>query len=376
MRCAMSQSYRGRRPYTTLVTARPIATRPRLSVAAALGAAALFGLSVPAGKALLTVTDPWLLAGLLYLGSGVSLGACRLAQRFLLGGRVGEARLGRSEWPWLAAAIFTGGVIAPVLLMFGLSRAAAAEAALMLNLEGVLTAVVAWVVFREHVNRRIAGGMVAIAAGAMVLAWNPTEAVRLSGGAVLIAGACLGWAIDNNLTRKVSASDPLQIAAMKGLVAGGVNIGIALSLGASIPSPTTVGLAALLGLLSYGVSLILFVLALRDLGAGRTSAYFSTAPFVGAFIGVLLLGEPVTGRLGVAAGLMMIGVWLHVSERHEHEHSHELLEHEHRHEHDAHHRHGHDSSAPPGEPHSHRHVHERLLHSHPHYPDIHHRHGH
>ena len=358
------------------MTATRIATRPRLSIAAALGAAALFGLSVPAGKALLTVTDPWLLAGLLYLGSGVSLGACRLAQRFLLGGRVGEARLGRSEWPWLGAAIFTGGVIAPVLLMFGLSRAAAAEAALMLNLEGVLTAVVAWVVFREHVNRRIAGGMVAIAAGAMVLAWNPTEAMRLSGGAVLIAGACLGWAIDNNLTRKVSASDPLQIAAMKGLVAGGVNIGIALSLGASIPNPTTVGLAALLGLLSYGVSLILFVLALRDLGAGRTSAYFSTAPFVGALIGVLLLGEPVTGRLGVAAGLMMIGVWLHVSERHEHEHPHELLEHEHRHEHDEHHRHGHDSSAPPGEPHSHRHVHERLLHSHPHYPDIHHRHGH
>ena len=358
------------------MTTTRIATRPRLSIAAALGAAALFGLSVPAGKALLTVTDPWLLAGLLYLGSGVSLGAYRLAQRFLLGGRAGEARLGRSEWPWLAAAIVTGGVIAPVLLMFGLSRAAAAEAALMLNLEGVLTAVVAWVVFREHVNRRIAGGMVAIAAGAMVLAWNPTEAVRLSGGAVLIAGACLGWAIDNNLTRKVSASDPLQIAAMKGLVAGGVNIGIALSLGASIPNPTTVGLAALLGLLSYGVSLILFVLALRDLGAGRTSAYFSTAPFVGALIGVLLLGEPVTGRLGVAAGLMMMGVWLHVSERHEHEHVHELLEHEHRHEHDAHHRHGHDSSAPPGEPHSHRHVHERLLHSHPHYPDIHHRHGH
>src|SRR5438105_14207768 len=143
----------------------------------------------------------------------------------------------------------------------------------------------------------MAGGMAAMAAGAMVLECSATEAARLSGGAVLIAGACLGWAIDNNLTRKVSASDPLQIAAMKGLVAGGVNIGIALSLGASIPSPAMVGLAALLGLLSYGVSLILFVLALRNLGAGRTSAYFSTAPFVGALIGV------------VAAGLMMIGVW-------------------------------------------------------------------
>jgi drug/metabolite transporter (DMT)-like permease len=294
----------------------------------------------------------------------------------LLGGHAVEARLGRTEWPWLAAAIFTGGVIAPVLLMFGLSRAAAAEAALMLNLEGVFTAVVAWVVFREHVDRRIAGGMVAIAAGAMVLAWNPAQSVRLSGGAMLVAGACLGWAIDNNLTRKVSASDPLQIAAIKGLVAGGVNIGVALSLGTSIPSPRILGLAALLGLVSYGVSLVLFVLALRDLGAGRTSAYFSTAPFVGALIGVVLLGEPVTVRLGVAAGLMMIGVWLHVSERHEHEHLHEPLEHEHRHQHDEHHRHEHDSSAPPGEPHSHRHVHAILRHRHPHYPDIHHRHGH
>jgi drug/metabolite transporter (DMT)-like permease len=345
-------------------------------VAAALGAAALFGLSVPAGKALLSVTDPWLLAGLLYLGSGLSLGTYRLAQRFLFGRHTGEARLGRTEWPWLAAAIFTGGVIAPVFLMLGLSRVSAAEAALLLNLEGVFTAVVAWVVFREHVDRRIAAGMVAIAAGSMVLAWNPGDAVRLSGGAVLVASACLGWALDNNLTRKVSTSDPVHIAATKGLVAGGVNIGVALMLGASIPGPTMIGLAVLLGLLSYGVSLVLFVRALRDLGAGRTSAYFSTAPFVGALIGIVLLGEPVTLRLGVAAALMMIGVWLHVSEVHEHEHVHEALEHEHRHSHDEHHRHEHDASAPAGEPHSHRHIHERLLHSHPHYPDIHHRHGH
>src|SRR5712664_2826706 len=174
----------------------------RLSVACALGAAALFGASAPAGKALLAVTDPWLLAGLLYLGSGVSLGAFRLVRRLRSRWHAREAPLGRNDWPWLGAAIFTGGVIAPVLLMFGLSRTSAAEASLLLNLEGVFTAVVAWVVFREHVDRRIAAGMVAIAAGAMVLAWNPTEAVRLSGGAVLIAGACLGWAIDNNLTRK------------------------------------------------------------------------------------------------------------------------------------------------------------------------------
>ena len=348
----------------------------RLSVAFALGAAALFGLSAPAGKALLAATDPWLLAGLLYLGSGVSLGVFRLARRLRSPSNAREAPLGRRDWPWLGGAILTGGVIAPVLLMFGLSRASATEASLLLNLEGVFTAVVAWLVFREHVDRRIAGGMVAISAGAMVLAWDPGQGVRVSGGALLVAGACLGWAIDNNLTRKVSASDPLQIASVKGLVAGSVNIAIALGLGASLPSGATVLLAGMLGLVSYGVSLALFVLALRGLGAGRTSAYFSTAPFVGAIIGVIVLGEPLTLRLGLAAVLMMLGVWLHVSEHHAHEHVHERMEHEHRHDHDAHHRHHHDASAPPEEPHSHRHTHEPVRHSHPHYPDIHHRHGH
>ena len=344
--------------------------RDRLSVAFALGAAALFGLSAPAGKALLAVTDPWLLAGLLYLGSGLSLGAYRVATAVRSGPNAREAALGRHDWPWLAAAILTGGVIAPVLLMFGLSLVSAAEASLLLNLEGVFTAVVAWVVFREHVDARIAGGMVAISLGAMVLAWDPAEAVKLN------AGACLGWAIDNNLTRKVSASDPLQIASVKGLVAGTVNVVIAIALGASTPGVATVFLAAVLGLVSYGVSLVLFVLALRGLGAGRSSAYFSTAPFVGAVIGVVVLGEMITARLALAAALMIIGVWLHVSERHEHEHLHEPMEHEHRHKHDEHHQHAHDASAPPGEPHSHRHTHEARRHRHPHYPDIHHRHGH
>ena len=352
------------------------ARKGRLSVGFALGAAALFGLSAPAGKALLAVTDPWLLAGLLYLGSGLALGAYRAVRGFRSRSNAREALLGRQDWPWLGAAILTGGVIAPVLLMFGLSQVSAAEASLLLNLEGVFTAVVAWVVFREHVDGRIAGGMIAIALGAMVLAWDPRQTVKLSAGALLVAGACLGWAIDNNLTRKVSASDPLQIASVKGLVAGGVNIAIALGLGASLPGLETVLLAALLGLVSYGVSLVLFVLALRGLGAGRTSAYFSTAPFVGAVIGVIVLGDPITPRLGLAAAFMMVGVWLHVTERHEHEHVHERMEHEHRHEHDEHHRHGHDASAPSREPHSHRHVHDPVRHRHPHYPDIHHRHGH
>jgi drug/metabolite transporter (DMT)-like permease len=347
-----------------------------LSVAFALGAAALFGLSAPAGKALLAVTDPRLLAGLLYLGSGVSLGAYLAARGLRRPSNVREATLSRHDWPWLGGATLTGGVIAPVLLMFGLSRVSAAETSLLLNLEGVFTAVVAWVVFREHVDARIAGGMVAISLGAVLLAWDPGQPLKLSAGVLLVAAASLGWAVDNNLTRKVSASDPLQIAAAKGLVAGAVNVIIAFGLGASVPRVETVLLAALLGLVSYGVSLALFVLALRGLGSGRTSAYFSTAPFVGAAIGVIVLGEPIAPRLGLAAALMLLGVWLHVSERHEHEHIHQRLEHEHRHEHDEHHHHNHDASAPPGQPHSHRHTHEALRHRHPHYPDLHHRHGH
>lgn len=343
----------------------------RFAVAFALSAAALFGLSAPASKVLLAVTDPWLLAGLLYLGSGLSIGAYRQ-----LRSQPAEAPLARRDSPWLVAAILTGGVIAPVLLMFGLARVSAAEGSLLLNLEGVFTAVVAWVVFKEHVDRRIAGGMVAIAAGAMLLAWEPGQGINLSGGAVLVAGACLGWAIDNNLTRKVSASDPLQIASLKGLAAGEVNIVIAIARGAPLPGAGTVLAAASLGVVSYGVSLVFFVLALRGLGAGRTSAYFSTAPFVGALIGAIALGDPITLRLGLAAALMLVGVWLHITEHHEHEHLHEAMEHEHRHVHDAHHRHVHDTAAPPGEPHSHRHTHEALRHSHPHYPDIHHRHGH
>jgi drug/metabolite transporter (DMT)-like permease len=354
----------------------PLASNDRTSVALALGAAVLFGLSAPAGKTLLAVTDPWLLAGLLYLGSGVALGVFRLARRAVSGAPAPEAAIARADWPWLGGAILTGGVAGPVLLMFGLARATSSETALLLNLEGVFTAVLAWVVFREHVDGRIAAGMVAIAAGAMVLGWDPAGGVRLTAGALLVAGACLAWAIDNNLTRKVAASDAVQITAVKGMVAGAANIAIALSLGAGLPGPGTIAAAAAVGLVSYGLSLVLFVRALRGLGAGRTSAYFSTAPFVGAVVGVLALGDPVHPRLALAGVLMALGVWLHATEHHEHEHVHEDMRHEHRHAHDAHHQHLHGPGDPPGDVHSHWHHHAALRHGHPHYPDIHHRHGH
>ncbi|KAF0223259.1 MAG: hypothetical protein FD176_2078 [Rhodospirillaceae bacterium] len=339
----------------------------RQGILAALAAAILFGASTPFAKMLLGAVDPWLLAGLLYLGSGLGLSALRLA---LPGER---ARLAPGEWTWLVGAILAGGVAGPVLLMVGLTGATASTTSLLLNAEGVFTALLAWLAFKENADRRIVLGMLAIVAGAVVLSW-PGGAVEPSWPAVAVLGACLCWAVDNNLTRKVSLADPLQISAVKGLSAGATNIALAFLLGAAPPDGSAIVLAGLLGFLGYGLSLACFVVALRELGTARTGAYFSTAPFVGAMIAVALLGEPVTVQLAVAALLMGIGVWLHLSEHHEHEHRHTRLEHEHTHEHDDHHRHDHHDL--PTGAHVHWHRHQPLRHKHSHYPDGHHRHGH
>lgn len=340
-------------------------------VAAALGAALLFGAGTPLAKALLREIGPWVLAGLFYLGSGVGLSLWRLVTR------AAPVRLARSEAGWFAGAILAGGIIGPVLLMFGLTGMPASGASLLLNAEGVFTALLAWFAFKENFDRRIALGMAAIAGGAVLLSW-PDEA-RFAGvwPALAILGACLSWGIDNNLTRKVSLSDATWIASVKGLAAGSVNLVLAFAVGDALPSMSSAALAALVGLLSYGVSLALFVVGLRHLGTARTGAYFSVAPFFGAVL-ALVLGEPVTGTL-IAAGLLMgLGVWIHLTESHSHEHRHEVMEHEHAHVHDEHHRHGHaDGVEPPlGVAHSHRHRHEPMVHIHGHFPDEHHRHAH
>jgi drug/metabolite transporter (DMT)-like permease len=341
----------------------------------ALASAVLFGLSAPAAKLLVGSIDPWLLAGLLYLGSGVGLLAVRLAQRLILRPSR-EAGIVAHDVPWLIGAIGAGGIVGPLLLTFGLAGGRASEAALLLNLEGVLTALIAWVVFREHFDTRIVTGMVTITAGAAALAWHPGLGMSVAPASLLVVGACFAWAIDNNLTRVVSAADPVQITAVKGATAGTVNVIIALWRGASWPSTDLVLGAALVGLLGYGTSLVLFVLALRHLGTSRTGAYFSTAPFIGALGAITVLAEPVTVNLAIVAALMALGVWLHLSENHDHEHTHEALEHEHVHAHDAHHQHPHPAGMVVTEPHSHRHRHAALRHRHPHYPDLHHRHGH
>lgn len=341
----------------------------------ALASAALFGASAPLAKLLLGGgVDPWLLAGLLYLGSGLGLGATLLV-RSVGGVPTSEAPLRRKDGPWLALVVLTGGVAGPLLLMIGLSTTAASTAALLLNVEGVATMAIAWIAFRESVDRRLLLGAAAILGGALLLSWRGgPSGVGL--GALAIVGACVAWGLDNNLTRKLSSADPLQITAIKGLGAGVVNLGLAFGHGAHLPPLGALAGALVVGLFGYGVSLVLFVLALRHLGAARTGAYFSTAPFLGSILALAIFHEPVGFSWAVAGGLMAFGVYLHLAERHEHRHAHEAMEHEHRHSHDEHHQHEHGPDDPPGQPHVHWHRHSPLVHAHAHYPDLHHRHRH
>jgi drug/metabolite transporter (DMT)-like permease len=343
----------------------------------ALAAALLFGASTPLAKLLTGDISPLLLAGLLYLGSGLGLGTLLLARHLRGKGNqiAAHLKIPRADWPWLLGAIVAGGMFGPALLMLGLTKTDAASASLLLNVEGVLTAVIAWVVFKENADFQIVLGMVAIVLGGVLLAWGPGGAT-LSPGALLIVGACLCWAVDNNLTRKVSSNDAMLIACLKGLIAGACNTAIALLSGASLPSFPATGFSLLVGFFGYGLSLTLFVVGLRTLGTARTGAYFSVAPLFGVIISLALWPEPPSPLFWAAAVLMGAGIWLHLRERHEHDHTHAPLDHSHRHRHDEHHQHEHTFAWDGTEPHAHRHRHEAVTHKHPHYPDIHHRHPH
>jgi drug/metabolite transporter (DMT)-like permease len=347
------------------------------AVVLALASAALFGASTPAAKALLGAVDPIILAGLLYCGAGLGVSAVRRIARPLFGFKASPERpLSRSDAGWLAGAIFAGGIVGPLLLMFGLSRTEASTASLLLTFEALATALLAWFVFHENFDRRVAIGMIFLVVGALVLSWTGQPSASNFVGPAAVVGACLVWGLDNNFTKKVSLADPLQIVELKGLIAGPVNLILGLAAGASLPAASSASSALVVGFFGYGVSLILFVFALRDLGTARTGAYFSTAPFIGAVVAIGLLGEPFTMQLAIAGGLMAVGVWLHLTERHEHEHEHPLLVHAHSHVHDEHHSHEHGSNDPPGEPHSHVHRHPPTQHTHVHTPDMHHTHRH
>lgn len=356
---------------------------PAQGVIYALLAALFFGLTTPLAKGLIEQSrlDPVLLAGLFYFGSSLGLSVFLLVSAGR--GKRQEAPLAKSDWKWLLGATVCGGMVAPVLLMLGLVSLKATTASLLLNLEGVFTALLAWLVFKENCDRRIVLGMFAIVGGGILLSMDSGETLEFSRGAWLVTGACLAWGIDNNLTRKVANADAVKTAWFKGLLAGTVNIALAIFYkGALLPPPATLAWALSIGFIGYGVSLVLFVLALRHIATARTGAYFATAPFVGAVLSIVILHESV-GLLFLGAALLMaLGLWLHLTEVHEHSHKHEAIEHDHVHTHgdDEHHDHEHEFGfqveAGAKVKHSHVHRHEALEHSHAHFPDTHHLHQH
>jgi drug/metabolite transporter (DMT)-like permease len=356
---------------------QPRATRAagawRSGPGAALLSAALFGATTPLAKYFLRDAGPLLMAGLLYLGSGMGLTLMRLLQdrRWTPSGLV------RRDYPWLAGATVSGGVLAPALLMIGLARSDAATASLLLNTEAVFSALIAWLLFREATSRRVVLGFFAIFVGCALLSWPSRLVLGVSPlGPLCIVAACVCWGLDNNLTRNLSAADSRVIAAIKGLCAGATNTALALYMGATLPATVQIAGALALGFLGYGVSLVLFIVSLRHLGTARTGAYFATSPFIGTLLAVLLYRDPITAAFYLASALMAVGVWLHVTEQHTHEHEHRPLTHMHEHAHDEHHQHEHGPDIDPAEPHTHLHSHGFLRHRHAHFPDIHHEHRH
>jgi drug/metabolite transporter (DMT)-like permease len=341
-----------------------------MSALQALLAAAMFGLSVPLAKRLLDVGSPLFLAGLLYLGAGLFLTGVRAVTRSRRAPRPLEPR----ERVILVGVVLTGGVLAPPLLLWGLARAPASAASLLLNLEVVFTVVLAGAIFHERLGHRVVAASVMLAAGGVVLGW-PSGHLDLPIASAAVAGACLLWAIDNNLTRVIADADAVLVAQRKGLAAGAVNVALSLAAGHAVPPPVSIAISLVVGAVGYGTSLVLFIVAMRGLGAARTGAYFALAPFFGAMAGVALLGEPVTAPLTLTAALMAGGVWLLLRERHSHRHRHEAGMHTHRHVHDQHHQHEHEGWEGP-EPHMHPHATGPLEHDHPHIHDGHHGHDH
>lgn len=343
----------------------------RLGPLLGLAAAASFGVSAPIAKLLLAEIPPQMLAAVLYLGAGVAVAGYRWVRP-----NRSEAPLRRDDAPALCGIVVLGGVIAPVLMLVGLTRVTGFTGSLLLNLEAPFTMTLAVVVFREHLGRRGLAAALLIVAAAAALRLRPGEAGADTLGVLAIAGACLCWGVDNNLTQRISMKDPLAVVRLKTLAAGGCNLVIALGIGQALPDPGLLVAAAMLGAVSYGASVVLDAYALRMIGAAREAAYFATAPFMGALAAVVLLHEGLAW-IDVAAGLVMAcGVVLMLRERHGHHHVHEALEHEHAHVHDEHHQHDHQGELVSIEPHTHRHQHAPIAHEHAHVSDAHHRHEH
>ncbi len=344
----------------------------------AILASVLFGASAPIAKLLLGQIEPVVLAAFLYLGSGIGLLLFKGLRRMWLNCKDAEAKISSTDIPWIIGAILTGGVLAPIILMFGLRNTPASTASLLLNFEGVATTLIAYLVFKEAVGKRIWLAVASITTASIILSWNTGGGWGFSLGAAGVIGACILWGMDNNFTCNISAKDPLVIVTIKGLVAGSFSLILALLLHNNLPNFKIILLAMLFGCLSYGLSIILFILAMRNLGAARTSALFGTAPFVGALLSFVLFRDLPGIPFFITLPFMVIGATLLLSEEHTHNHCHDMIKHEHRHSHDdCHHTHHHSGEVVlVNDCHSHFHIHEAIEHCHHHTPDIHHWHDH
>jgi drug/metabolite transporter (DMT)-like permease len=339
--------------------------------ACGLAAAALFGLSAPVAKLLLGQVSPLWLAGIFYLGSGGALAVLRAVRP-----AVHEARLERADVPTLAGIVVLGGMVGPVLMLWGLQRTSALTGSLLLNLEAPFTMLVAVLLFREHMGKQAAAAAVCIVLGAALLKLEPGQLAGDLSGALAIAGACAAWAFDNNLTQRLSLRDPFALVRTKALIAGACNVLLALVWGQPAPSWRSAAVGLVVGAFCYGASVVLDAYALRFIGAAREAAYFAMAPVVGVAASIAIVGDALSAGDVFSMLLMGCGVILLLRERHGHQHAHAQLAHTHLHTHDDHHRHEHRPGDPPGEPHAHTHAHLPLVHDHPHAPDLHHRHRH
>jgi drug/metabolite transporter (DMT)-like permease len=327
-------------------------------------AAILFGISAPAASQLTNDMGAFTLAGLLYLGAALAVAP--------FARRSPPTRTAlRTSLPNLTLAVVLGGAVGPVLLAVGLGLVPAATASLLLNLELVFTTIVAGLVFHEHLGRHVITGTALVVAGSIALTWSGDPNLRW--GALVIAAACLCWAVDNSATAAIDQITPSHITLAKGVIAGGTNLIIGLTT-TSIPDITPVLWALLIGAIGYGASITLWVAGARDLGAARGQLVFATAPFVGAVVAWSVFAEPITARELVAFGIAAGGVAFVLGSHHDHDHTHEPLSHSHDHQHDEHHDHRHEPVV--SGRHTHHHEHYPITHLHPHVPDLHHRHDH
>ena len=341
----------------------------------ALASALLAGANAPLAKLLLSGIDPLFLAALLYLGCGTGILIFRILRRLFQSGVPTEAHISRIDLPWLAAATLAGGVVAPIVMLFSLRNTPAATASLLLNFEAVTTTLIAWFVFKEAISRNAWWAVISITAASIYLSLEINAGWGISLGALGILLSCVLWGVDNNLTRNIALKDPLDIVMFKGLAAGMVSLAIALITGRPTPGSSFILWGLCLGAISYGLGIVLYVLAQRELGAARTSALFSASPLAGVVLSLIIFGDVPFFKLYAAVPLILLGTLLLVFEQHSHGHAHQAVTHSHAHNHnDPHHNHLHDF--PVTASHAHPHTHDLLFHDHAHMPDTHHHHSH